>query len=338
MTSLEECIQHNVPFFWLDGGTGEELFRRNVPDDRKLWSATAVVHAEYHERLCAVHRAFLEAGADAITTNTYGLVPSVGFSVDEISQYCETAARLARQVVQETRPEAWVFGSLGPLVESYRPDVIRTHEEGVSIYRLMITAMASHIDAVLAETMSSVEEAMQAVDALGLYNSSSKKELPMLLSFTLQANGNVRSHEPAECAIGRILQYAREKHVRGTFSYHDRLYWEFSPDSWCFTTAVLAALFNCCAPEAISIALQRIHTSSVTCALGAYPNRLTEISPDWTMAESSGPQPFRVDLDVHHYAQLVQSWRDKYPLLRIVGGCCGITPEHIAYVKQVIVE
>ncbi|GAX15200.1 betaine-homocysteine S-methyltransferase [Fistulifera solaris] len=317
MTSLEECIQHNVPFFWLDGGTGEELFRRNVPDDRKLWSATAVVHAEYHETLRAVHRSFLEAGADAITTNTYGLVPSVGFSVDEISQYCELAARLARQVVQETRAEAWVFGSLGPLVESYRPDLIRTHEEGVSLYQSMITAMASHIDAVLAETMSSVEEAMQAVDALALYNTEQKKELPMLVSFTLQANGNVRSHEPAECAIGRILQYAREKHVR-----------------------VLAVLFNCCAPEAISIALQRVHktSSARSCVLGAYPNRLTEISPDWTMAESSGPQPFRADLDVHHYAQLVQSWRDQYPLLRIVGGCCGITPEHIAYLKQVIVE
>ncbi len=56
------------------------------------------------------------------------------------------------------------------------------------------------------------------------------------------------------------------------------------------------------------------------------------------MAESSGPQSFRADMDAHHYAQLVQSWRDKYPMLRIVGGCCGITPEHIAYLKRVIVE
>jgi homocysteine S-methyltransferase len=213
MASLEECIQQKYPFFWLDGGTGEELFRRNVPDDRKLWSATAVVHAEYHETLCAVHRSFLEAGADAITTNTYGIVPSVGFSVEEISQYCEIAARLARQVSRDT----WVFGSLGPLVESYRPDLIRKHEEGVSLYRRMITVMASHIDAVLAETMSSVEEAMQAVDALALYNSSSKKELYMLISFTLQSNGHVRSHEPAECAVERILEHAQQKDVRGTY-------------------------------------------------------------------------------------------------------------------------
>ncbi|GAX28538.1 hypothetical protein FisN_12Hh094 [Fistulifera solaris] len=319
MASLEECIQQNSPFFWLDGGTGEELFRRNVPDDRKLWSATAVVHAEYHETLCAVHRSFLEAGADAITTNTYGIVPSVGLSEQQISEYCELAARLARQVVHEAdRPhKVWVFGSLGPLVESYRPDLIRTHDEGVSLYRRMITAMASYIDAVVAETMSSVEEAMQAVNALAVYNSDQKKELPVLISFTLQANGNVRSHEPAECAVERILEYAQQKHVR-----------------------VLAVLFNCCAPEAISIALQRIHNcSSVrSCVLGAYPNRLTEVSPDWTMAESSGPQPFRADMDAHYYAQLVQSWRDKYPMLRIVGGCCGITPEHIAYLKLVIVE
>ena len=32
----------------LDGGTGEELFLRGVPDDRKIWSATAIVHEKYH--------------------------------------------------------------------------------------------------------------------------------------------------------------------------------------------------------------------------------------------------------------------------------------------------
>ena len=58
----------------LDGGTGEELFLRGVPDDRKIWSAKAVVDATYHQALRDVHRSFIEAGSDAVTTNSYGIV------------------------------------------------------------------------------------------------------------------------------------------------------------------------------------------------------------------------------------------------------------------------
>ena len=197
-TSLEACIAQST-LFWLDGGTGEELFHRNVPDDRKRWSVTAVVHDEYHETLRAVHRSFLEAGSQAITTNTYGIIPSVGFSSAELQHYCEITAQIARQVVQELREDslAYVLGSLGPLVESYRPDLIRKHGEGAAIYQLMITAMAPHVDAVLAETMSSVEEAMQAVDALAQHNHiNHDQELPLLVSFTLQSQGHLRCNEP----------------------------------------------------------------------------------------------------------------------------------------------
>lgn len=40
----------------LDGGTGEELFRRGVPDDRSIWSAKAVVDNQYHGVLQQVHQ------------------------------------------------------------------------------------------------------------------------------------------------------------------------------------------------------------------------------------------------------------------------------------------
>jgi hypothetical protein len=40
----------------LDGGTGEELFRRGVPDDRQIWSAKAVVDSQYHNILKEVHK------------------------------------------------------------------------------------------------------------------------------------------------------------------------------------------------------------------------------------------------------------------------------------------
>lgn len=105
---------------------------------------------------------------------------------------------------------------------------------------------------------------------------------------------------------------------------------------------VLAILFNCAEPEAITLALtqiqqnariqERLHRESTY--LGAYANRLTPVASDWSLAESDGPQPMRSDLSPQQYFQnFVQPWtRDLN--VRLVGGCCGITPEHIAFIKS----
>jgi methionine synthase I (cobalamin-dependent) len=70
--------------------------------------------------------------------------------------------------------------------------------------------------------------------------------------------------------------------------------------------------------------------------LGAYANRLTQVDPNWTLAGSQSPQPFRSDLDEKHYwDDFVQKWIDHFGV-QLVGGCCGITPEHIAYIKNEI--
>jgi S-methylmethionine-dependent homocysteine/selenocysteine methylase len=183
----------------LDGGTGEELIRRGVPDDRKIWSATALVHPQYHDTLKSVHKSFLAAGADAVTTNSYGVTPGVGFTLDEIAQYCATASRIARDAVTEhataaratsttTEEDRLVFGSLGPLLESYRADKILEHGKGVAVYTRMAQAMAGSVDAFLAETLSSVEESMQAVQAIGDLPKSLRH--PVMISYSLDENGN----------------------------------------------------------------------------------------------------------------------------------------------------
>lgn len=183
----------------LDGGTGEELFRRNVPDDRKIWSATALVHPEYHEILEQVHTSFLESGSNLIATNSYSAVPGVGFSEDEITSYMDVAGAIARLSVSKftmTKERAkgstpaYVLGSLGPLVESYRPDLILPLEEGSRCYERACRALFSHVDAFLGETLSSVAETLQVLHAVGALDSSER--LPVLLSFSLTPRGNFR--------------------------------------------------------------------------------------------------------------------------------------------------
>jgi homocysteine S-methyltransferase len=189
----------------LDGGTGEELFRRGVPDDRSIWSATALVNPEYHPILKQVHESFINAGSRAITTNSYGTTPGVGFGMDEIQTLVAVAGKLARESLGD-RNHVVVLGSLGPLVESYRPDKIMEHRKGVELYRQMKDALVPFIDAVLAETMSSFEESSQAIEAIG-------EDVPLLVSYSLNANGCLRSGECATSGISRTLHFAAQHNV-----------------------------------------------------------------------------------------------------------------------------
>lgn len=308
----------------LDGGTGEELFRQGVPDDRKLWSATAVVQSQYHSILRQVHQSFIRAGSQAITTNSYAITPHVGFSDDELYQYASEAGRLARECVVESKTETLVMGSLPPLQESYRSDLILPHTEGVRYYSILVQALAPHVDCFLAETMSCYEESIQVVDAVVGVGSPK----PLLVSFTLNSNGTLRSGELAVHVIHKLLAFARERHV-----------------------PIRAVLFNCSEPEAITLALQQVcndetlrrqneHTSGgetfCPLILGAYANRLTPVASDWTMADSDGPQLFRTDMvPKEYYDTFVSTWINEYNI-QLVGGCCGITPEHIQYLNEKI--
>jgi SAM-dependent methyltransferase len=61
--------------------------------------------------------------------------------------------------------------------------------------------------------------------------------------------------------------------------------------------------------------------------LGVYPNLGRYLDPGWQFDESIGPE---------EYAELAVSWREEGA--QIVGGCCGVTPEHIAAARQALTE
>lgn len=319
------------------------MFRQGVPDDRKIWSATAVVHSKYHSTLQQVHQSFLQAGSDAITTNSYGIIPGYCFEkIPERSQLLATSGRIARQAVDESK-YGFVLGSLSPLVESYRPDLIKETEEGIKDYQIACEALSKYVDAFLAETMSCVEESKQAIQAVS--DSCTDKHDPpmMMVSFTLEEDGNFRDGEDITKGIRRLLVFSKDKPLECKFTHllfiYDGHY--SSCTDWIVLFIVLAILFNCCTPEAISKALKSIHQDQdllnqlqeAGIVLGAYANKLTVIEPEWSLAEYEGAQAFRKDLDPKHYNDFVQNWIETYGI-RVVGGCCGTTPEHIAYIQQ----
>ena len=161
--------------------------------------------------------------SQSITTNSYGITPGVGFTDgNEVKRLVGISGEIARRAVTDTSsstPRALVMGSLGPLVESYRPDLIMKHDDGVHAYQFAVDGLYPYIDIYLAETMSCLEEACQTIEAISKFYSdrrqsdSSMLKHPMMVSFTLNSEGQTRGREPVTDAIPKLIQYAHDKDV-----------------------------------------------------------------------------------------------------------------------------
>jgi S-methylmethionine-dependent homocysteine/selenocysteine methylase len=314
----------------LDGGTGEELFARGVPDDREIWSAIALRDAGYHETLKSVHKDFIKAGSRFLTCNNFGVTPGVGFSTEEMEELTIIAGRLAHEARREAIAEMMdkdgynimIMGSLPPLVESYRPDKVMDREQGIAVYKAILSCLDEYVDAWLAETLSSSEEVCMAVSAVVGWNNRNKEtsveeenKKMMFVSMTVKEDGCIRSGERASDAVRKILEHADSIGGQGL---------------------IRAILFNCSMPEDITLALKDIKESGVGRELeergilvGAYPNRLTKIQSDWELSTSTEPQAMRDDFTVRDFVRVVQEWIKEYNV-KVLGGCCGIGPEYIA--------
>jgi S-methylmethionine-dependent homocysteine/selenocysteine methylase len=289
----------------LDGGMGRELARNGAPFRQPEWSALALI--EGPEFVRRAHDAFIAAGADVITTNSYAVVPfHLGEDRFRVQgrALADRAGRIAREAADAAPRQVKVAGSLPPLFGSYRPDLFRA-KEAASIAAVLIEGLAPHVDLWLAETQGSIAEAASLHDALA------GDTRPLWISFTLEdsegaaAAARLRSQEPVADAVRAALGWKAE-----------------------------ALLFNCSQPEVMAAALDTARTALAgdTMTLGVYANAFPPQSED---AEANvGLSPIRADLTPPNYLAFAERW------IRggagIVGGCCGIGPEHIHEIRTAL--
>ena len=278
----------------LDGGMGGEIQRLLPGAAHGLWSAKALI--EKPDLVTALHRQFIDAGAQIITTNTYSTVPSYLGKAGLAERYAELtrcAARLARQAAG-SNGHVRVAGALPPLDESYRADLVPSAEQAAPIYETMVQAMVDDVDLFLCETMSSAQEAHNAVSAAA----SCGKGKPIFVSWTLdeRSGHGLRSGETVAAAFAKLE-----------------------------ALDVDAFLFNCTHPEAIEAGLAEL-SALTDKPVGCYPNRLNRVPPGWTLDNDmdAGMHP---DLSEDVYVAFILRCIDQGA--SIVGGCCGIGPGYI---------
>jgi homocysteine S-methyltransferase len=292
----------------LDGGLATELERAGCDLASPLWSGEVL--RTQPEKVLAVHRSYLEAGADCLLTASYQ-ISAMGFR--EIGLRAPAAEQAARSAIQQSvalaeqarreyaqtelaagrkpRP-IWIAGSLGAYGAALHNGA-EFHGGYDAGHAALVDFHAERIDAMLEtgadflafETIPSLAEAEAIVEALVGY-----PEVAAYVSFTCHDDAHTGHGEPIEdCA--RLLDSEPQ---------------------------IVAIAINCTAPRYILPLIGKIRGVTGK-RIAVYPNSgETWVSETRSWAGTSDPCAF---------GDMAQQWREAGA--DWIGGCCRTGPEHI---------
>ncbi len=278
----------------LDGSIGQELVKRAGKAPTPLWSTTVMI--DQPDILRDVHAEYFKVGASVATTNTYPVLHDrlvrAGLQ-DQIETLWAQAVKSA-QSARNAHGSGRIAGSIGPLIASYRPDICPSAAEAEKLYRDIVDALAPHVDLLLIETMSSVDQADGALRA------AMKSGRPVWIAVS------VEDFDGSKLRSGENLA-----DLAPVLNRHD-------------TDAIL---INCSRPEAVSTAVDIV--AQFGRPFGAYANGFTKIAQGFLKdAPTVDALQERSDLSPAAYADFAMGWIDQGAT--IVGGCCEVGPDHIA--------
>lgn len=165
-----------------DGATGTQLQKAGL----KPGASPEHWNLENPDAIRALHRGYIEAGANVVLTNTFG---GTRFRLarhnleGQVRQINEAAARLAREAAGDS---VFVFGDIGPSGELLKPLGKLTYEEAVAGFAEQAEGLlAGGVDAILIETMSDINEAKSAIQGVRQVG----PDIPLLVTFSFDTHG-----------------------------------------------------------------------------------------------------------------------------------------------------
>ncbi|MCW9056370.1 MAG: homocysteine S-methyltransferase family protein, partial [Gammaproteobacteria bacterium] len=257
-----------------------------------------------------IHKAYLEAGADIIETNTFNAtsIAMADYQMEELVYEMNRAgAEVARSAADEFTTEdkpRFVAGVLGPTnrTASISPDVNNPGFRNVTFDQLVeayLEAMRGLVDGgsdiILVETIFDTLNAKAALFAIQKYFDDSGNRLPVMISGTItDASGRTLSGQTA-AAFWNSLNH-------------------IEPISFGFNCALGAKELRQYIEELSGIA---------NCCINAHPN-------------AGLPNEFgEYDESPEVMAAEILDWA-KAGFLNIIGGCCGTTPAHIKAIAEAV--
>ena len=306
----------------LDGATGTEIERLGGKMDSAAWCGVA--NMNYPEKVRQVHEAYMRAGADVITTNTFATCRHVlaGAGLDNdtvaINQQAVTLARNARDAVAPSRPVA-IAGSMSNTVAwqpgfiSPDPRFIPTERQEIANYREMANTLAdAGVDLLILEMMLDIEHASRALEAavgtglpvwVGI--SCSLENDGAVVGWDLATQGRITADHtpPLPLPLDEIIDVLQK--IGGD------------------VFGIMHSTVGATTPG-LQVLCERWAGPVM-----AYPETMRGVQPPVDQADRL-PTPSFLDvgdLSPEIFAEACRGWVDQG--VQIIGGCCGTTIEHM---------
>jgi methionine synthase I (cobalamin-dependent) len=289
---LETLLKTGRPLL-ADGATGTNLFAMGLSsgESPELWNDTQ------RDKVFALHKSFVDAGADIILTNSFGanrrrlMLHALEGRVRELNR---RAAEIAREAADRAGRPVIVAGSVGPTGDLLAPLGPLTADEAVEVFAEQIEGLREGgADVVWIETMSALDEMRAA----------------------------------ARAAVAAAAPYT----LTASFDTAGKTMMGLAPEALAQEMAAFAP------PPAAFGANCGVGAADLLVSILA----LTEARPDAiVIAKANAGVPQWHGADIHysgtpalmaHYAGLAIDAG-----ARIIGGCCGTSPEHLAAMRAAL--
>jgi 5-methyltetrahydrofolate--homocysteine methyltransferase len=293
--SFLEAAKKRVLLF--DGAMGTEIQRLNPKAEDFPGGREGFndgLNLSRPEWIKQIHRSYLEAGADCIETNTFG---SNRF---KLAEFNTRAVRLAKEITAEFNDKPrYVIGSMGPsgyLPSSNDPSLGETPLDDIQrAFALQAEGLIlGGVDGLLIETSQDILEVKLAIEACHVAMEKVAIKVPIIANVTLDQYGKM--------LLGTNVQAA-------------------------YTT----------------VSNMHIDAFGLNCSTGPYemaPNVrwLSEqdlpilVMPNAGMPQNEGGRAI-YKMTPREIAESLENFVKQYDHIRMVGGCCGTNPQHIAALR-----
>ena len=289
----------------LDGAMGTCIQRYNLLPDDFLGGKgnNDILNLTREDVIASIHKAYIEAGADIIETNTFSgnAISQKDYGMEgKVREINLKGAQIARKVADAAGRRVLVAGSMGPTVKSLSlsPDVNEPQRRDVSFaqmaqaYKEQVAALIEGgVDLLLVET---VYDALNAKAALYAIEEVAGKDFPVMVSATVNdRSGRLLSGHTLDALYTALQHYP-----------------------------IMSFGLNC-SFGAKDLAPFIEQLQGLPCAVSIYPNA--------GLPNEMGQYDETPEYTAKHVKELAQKgW------LNIAGGCCGTTPEHIASIAQAL--
>jgi 5-methyltetrahydrofolate--homocysteine methyltransferase len=296
VSNLFERLLKEKHVLLADGATGTNLFAMGLQSG----DAPELWNIDEPEKVAQHYRSFIDAGSDIILTNTFGGTRfrlKLHMAQDRVAELNIAAAEILKAQIAESGREVILAGSIGPSGEILAPLGEMQPDDAVSAFAEQAMALKQGgADVLWIETMSSREEVELAVKG------ASEAGLPIIFTMSFDTNGRTMMGIGALDLVTLNQQIGGHVHACGT-------------NCGVGASEVVATVLNM--KSVITDGSDPVIVAKANCGIPEFIdgkisyNGTPEIMAEYVvMARNSGA--------------------------RIIGGCCGTSPEHVAAMRKAL--